>query len=345
MSATLGIGGAVGLPVAALIAQNSDWHVMFWGAAGVGALALALVLTLVPESANRARGRFDLVGAAGLSVGLVCLLLPVTKGADWGWGSGPTLGLFAASAVVLLVWGAFELRVAAPLVDLRVSAHPKVLFTNLTSIVVGFAMYAQSLVFPQVLMLPEVTGYGLGRTMVVAGLCMAPAGVVMMVVSPLSARLSAARGPKVSLMSGTAIIAVGYLLSVHLLGSVWQILVPVVVTAAGVALAYAAMPALIMQGVPVHQTGAATGLNTLMRSIGTSTSAAVIGMVLANMTNTFGGRRVPSHDGFVVALWLGFGAAVVGFVVAALIPGRARPAARPAPGEAPAHRPVGASAR
>ncbi|WP_406280988.1 MFS transporter [Embleya sp. NBC_00896] len=322
MSATLGIGGAIGLPVAALIAQNADWHMMFWAAGAIGALDIALVLLLVPESSVRLPGRFDFAGAAGLSVGLVALLLAITKGADWGWSGPITLGLFGLAVVVLLVWGRLELRTAQPLVDLRISAKPQVLFTNLASIVVGFAMFAQSLVFPQVLMNPESTGYGLGKSMVVAGLCMAPSGIVMMLISPLSARLSAARGPKVSLMVGTVVIAIGYALSVFMLDALWKIVAMAVLSAVGVALAYAAMPSLIMQAVPIGETGSATGLNTLMRSIGTSTSSAVIGVVLADMTMRADGREFPSHDAFVTALWLGCGAAVIGLLVAVFIPGR-----------------------
>ncbi|WTW98083.1 MFS transporter [Streptomycetaceae bacterium NBC_01309] len=322
MSATLGIGGAVGLPVAALVAQNADWHMLFWGAAALGVIDMVLVLVLVPESPVRTPAPFDFIGTLGLSAGLVSLLLAISKGADWGWGSGRTLGLFLAALVILPLWGFGELRTAAPLVDLRVNTKPQVLFTNLASIVIGFAMYAQSLVFPQILMLPEESGFGLGKSMVVTGLVMAPAGLVMMFVSPLSAKLSAAKGPKVSLLVGSAVTALGYLLSLVMLDAVWKIVVAASVSAAGCALAYSAMPALIMQAIPPQQTGAATGLNTLMRSIGTSSSAAVISMVLANMTATLGGRTIPSLDGFRTSLWIGCAAAVAATLVTLLIPAR-----------------------
>lgn len=163
MSASLGVGGALGLPTAALIADNFDWHFLFWSSAGMGAIALVLVLAFVPESRVRTGGRFDAVGAVGMAVGLVSLLLAVSKGADWGWTSGTTLGLFAAAVIVLLAWGFFELRTTQPLVDLRTTARRQVLFTNLASIAIGFSMFAMSLVLPQLLQLPTQTGYGLGR--------------------------------------------------------------------------------------------------------------------------------------------------------------------------------------
>jgi hypothetical protein len=129
---------------------------------------------IVPESKVRTGGRFDLVGAVGMATGLVCLLLAISKGADWGWTGRTTLGLFAAAVVVLLLWGLFELSVREPLVDLRTTARRQVLVTNLASMAFGFSMFAMSLVLPQLLQLPEATGYGLGRSLLDAGLVMAP---------------------------------------------------------------------------------------------------------------------------------------------------------------------------
>lgn len=175
MSASMGVGGALGLPFAAAIAENSSWRVLFWVVAALALAVGTLIWIFVPgDRENKASGGFDLPGAIGLGSALICLLLAVSKGADWGWGSGTTLGLFAAAVIVLLVWGWWELRISDPLVDLRVTARPQVLMTNAASILVGFAMYAQSLVVPQLLQLPEATGYGLGQSMLAMGLWMAP---------------------------------------------------------------------------------------------------------------------------------------------------------------------------
>ncbi|WP_285778209.1 MFS transporter [Microtetraspora sp. NBRC 13810] len=322
MSSSLGVGGALGLPASALVAQHADWHVLFWAAAVLGVLVAVAVFLVVPESPAGATGRFDVVGAIGLSAGLVLLLLPVSKGGDWGWTSGTTLGMFAASAVVLLLWGWWELRTASPLVDLRTSSRRQVLLTNLASVVVGFAMYAMSLITPQLLQLPEATGYGLGQSMVAAGLWMAPGGLVMMAVSPLAARLSAGRGPKISLFTGAVVIACGYVLALGLSGSPWGILFYSAVISAGIGFAYAAMPALIMTAVPRSETAAANGLNSLMRAIGTSTSSAVIGVVLANMTMKLGPVVLPSEEGFRTGFVIGGGVAVLAALIVLLIPGR-----------------------
>ncbi|PAK28029.1 MFS transporter [Streptomyces sp. alain-838] len=320
MSASLGVGGALGLPAAALIADNFDWHVLFWVSAVFGAAALALIVSLVPESRVRTGGRFDLVGALGLSAALVCLLLAVSKGGSWGWTSGTTLGLFAGGAVFLLVWGFHQLRTGHALVDLRVAAHPQVLFTNLASMSFGFSMFAMSLVIPQLLQLPEATGYGLGESLLVSGLVLAPQGLVMMGMAPVSARISRARGPKVTLMLGALTVAVGYALNTVMMAEIWQLVFVSCIIGAGVGLAYGAMPALVMGAVPVSETAAANSLNTLMRAIGTSVSSALAGVVLAQMTTTFGHTDLPSESGFRTVMIIGAGAALLAFAVASFIP-------------------------
>ncbi|WP_425565909.1 MFS transporter [Pseudonocardia ailaonensis] len=327
MSASLGVGGALGLPLAALVAQETDWHVLFWGAAGLGLVAAVFVVLLVPESAERTGGRIDGVGVLGLSVALVALLLAVSKGADWGWGSGLTLGLFVGAAAVLLAWGRWELSRSAPLVDLRTLARAPVLFTNIASVVFGFAMFAMSLVLPQLMQLPEATGFGLGRTMLTVGLVMAPSGLVMMAMAPVSARITRARGPKVTLMVAAAVVAVGYVLTILLMAEIWHFVLASVVIGAGIGLGYGAMPALIMGAVPRSETASANSLNTLMRSIGTSAASAIAGVVLAHMTMRLGGVALPTQAGFRTVLAIGAGAAVVALVVAAFIPGRRAPAA------------------
>ncbi|MFE2940131.1 MFS transporter [Streptomyces sp. NPDC059255] len=334
MSASLGVGGALGLPSAALIADRFDWHVLFWTSAALGAVAAVLVVVLVPESKVRTGGRFDLLGALGLAAGLVTLLLGISKGGDWGWTSGTVLGLFAFAVVDLVAWGFFELRTAEPLVDLRTTARRQVLFTNLASVALGFSMFAMSLVMPQVLQLPEVTGYGLGKSMLYTGLVLAPQGLVMMAMAPLSAGISKSKGPKVTLMIGALIVATGYGLNILLMSEVWHLILASCVIGAGVGFAYGAMPALIMGAVPPSETAAANSLNALMRSIGTSFASAVAGVVLAQMTITLGTTALPSEDGFKVVMAIGGGAALLAFALCLFLP-RHR-AAAPAAGSAAA---------
>ncbi|MCG5220862.1 MFS transporter [Streptosporangium sp. KLBMP 9127] len=322
MSSSMGIGGALGMPMAAAVAEYASWRALFWSTAALSVLVAVLIRLLVPATPATARGRIDVVGALGLGIGLVCLLMGVSKGADWGWGSATTLGLLITAVIVLLAWGWWQLRAKDPLVDLRVTARPQVLLTNLASIVVGFSMYAQSLIVMQILQLPAATGYGLGQSMLAAGLWMAPSGLMMMAVSPIGARLSAARSPKVTLIVGSLIMALGYGSSMALLGSTWGLLIVSCICTIGVGFAYGAMPALIMGAVPLSETAAANSFNTLMRSIGTTVSAAVVGLVLAQMTTRFGTQTLPSEAGFRTGMLIGCGAALAAAAVTLALPTR-----------------------
>ncbi|GAB3461256.1 MFS transporter [Kineococcus endophyticus] len=341
MSASLGVGGALGLPAAALIADHLDWHWLFWVSAGLGAVVLLLVLALIPSVRTARGGRFDALGAVGLSATLVALLLGVSKGKDWGWTSVETLGCLVGGVVLAVLWGSWELRHRAPLVDLRTTARPQVLLTNLASVALGFAMFAMSLVIPQLIQLPRQTGYGLGESMLVAGLAMVPGGLVMMVTAPVSAKVTRRYGPKVSLVVAALVVAVGYGTGVFLTHEVWQLSIVTGIIGAGVGFAYGSMPALIMSAVPVRETASANSFNTLVRSVGSSVASAVSGAVLASSATVVGGVAIPAENGFRTILLVAAGAAAVAAVIAALIPRAAAesPAAAagaPAPAAAPA---------
>ncbi|GAA2959817.1 MULTISPECIES: MFS transporter [Streptomyces] len=324
MSSSMGIGAAVGLPIAAVVIQNFEWHTMFWVSGAIGLLDILLVLRCVPESPLRTRGRFDAPGALGLTAALVCLLLAVTQGGGWGWTSPLTLGLLVASVAIALVWGAYELRVRTPMVDLRVSARPAVLLTNVAALLIGFAFYANSLVTAQMVQEPRSTGYGLGASLVVSGLCLLPGGVTMVLLSPVSARISAKHGPKTSLGLAAGIIAVGYGVRFFTSHSLWLIIAGATVVAAGTAIAYSALPALVMRGVPVSETGAANGLNTLMRSVGQAFCSATVAAVLADMTFVAGGRTAPTLGAYQLVFVIAAVAAVLALVVTLCMPrGRA----------------------
>ncbi|MGM7677660.1 MFS transporter [Microbacterium sp. A94] len=320
VSATLGVGGALGLPLSAFVAENYDWHLLFWVAAGIGTLSFVLFLLVIPVSALRSGGRFDFIGAVGLALGLGGVLLAVSKGNEWGWDSLQTLGLLVGGVVVLLLWGWYELRRDNPLVDIRVSARGAVLMTNLASIAMGFALFASSIVFPQLLQLPRETGSGLGLTLLHASFVLMPSGLAMLAMSPVAGRLERQFGPKPLLVAGAGIIAVTYLAAGFINLEVWHVLVINTVIGVGIGLGYAAMPTLIMRAVPANETGSANGLNTLMRSLGTSVAAAVIAAILAQSSVQSDGASIPSPDGFQMSLLLGLVAALLCALIAAFIP-------------------------
>lgn len=320
MSATMGVGGALGMPIAAQLALNADWHALFWLAAALGALGLPLVALAVPGDVLRTAGRLDLLGAAGLALGLTGILLLVSRGAEWGWGSPLTLTCGIGGVVVLLLWGWYQLRAAEPLLDLRVAARPAVLLTNVAAIGMGFALFSSNVTFPQMLELPVETGSGFGLDMMQAALVVMPAGLVMMVISPLSGWLERTVGPRPLFTGGTAAIVLAYVFVLIWSTEVWHILVANILIGVGIGFTFAAMPMIIMRSVPAHETGASNGLNALFRSVGTSSASAVMGGVLASMSVDFEGRAVPTREAFGVCFWLAIAAGVVALVLSLLIP-------------------------
>jgi MFS family permease len=322
MSATLGVGGAIGLPLSAWIAQAGDWHALFWVATGLAVLVGLGSWFLVPHVHDEHPGSFDVGGAVGLAVGLVATLVGVSKGNEWGWTSGRTLTCLAFGVVVLLVWGWYELRRPEPLCDLRVTARRPVLLTNLAAIAIGFGMMAQAIVLPQLLQMPEASGYGLDQSILAAGLWMAPGGLMMLAFAPVSSWLMRTFGAKYALALGAGVLGSGYLLSFFLMAAPWQLLIASLVCSAGVGIGYAAMPTLIMDAVPMNEAGSAVGINALMRSIGTTVAAAVMAAVLTGQTELLGGVTIPTEGAFDLCFLIATAAAFLGAVLALTIPPR-----------------------
>ncbi|MGW9112590.1 MFS transporter [Microbacterium sp. NPDC055683] len=320
MSATMGVGGAVGMPLAAYLAQNADWHSLFWLAAGLGVVGFALVVLFVPEDILRSPGRLDIVGAIGLAVGLTGILLFVSRGAEWGWASPAALACVVGGVVVLLVWGVYQLRASDPLLDLRVAARPAVLFTNVAAIGMGFALFSSNVTFPQLLELPVETGSGFGLDMIAAAFVVMPAGLVMMVISPLSGWLERTIGPRPLFTGGAAAIVLAYVFVLLWSTEVWHILVANILIGVGIGFTFAAMPMIIMRAVPANETGASNGLNALFRSVGTSSASAVMGGVLAAMSIDVDGATIPTRAAFEVCFWLAIAAGAVAVVLSLFIP-------------------------
>ncbi|MFC7260012.1 MFS transporter [Streptomyces lutosisoli] len=320
MSSTVGIGAALGLPLAALIVQYANWHVMFWATTALGACGLTLAWWAVRESPVREPGRFDTTGALGLAAGLICLLLGVSQGGTWGWTSPRILGLLVACVVILALWWAQQRRAERPLVDLKLAARPRVALPHIAALLTGFAFYGNSLVTAQLVQAPEATGYGLGLSIVATGVCLLPGGVTMLLLSPVSARISAARGPRVTLAIGAAIIAFGYVIRIADSRDLWVIIVGSTICATGTTFAYSALPTLILRAVPPGQTASANGVNVLMRTIGQAVCSAAVAAVLVHHTSLIGGAPVPTLQGYLLAFAMAGTVALVACAAALAIP-------------------------
>ncbi|MDD2858059.1 MAG: MFS transporter [Candidatus Nanopelagicales bacterium] len=322
MSGTMGIGAGIGLPLGGLIFQTFGWHAVFWVSAITGTISVIAILIVVPESPIRSGGRFDYLGAGCISVWLTALLLAITKGEHWGWSSPPILGLFAGFAIVFLLWIPWELRVSQPVIDLRTTAHRPVMLTNITTFIVGIAMYANMLSSTQLLEMPTSTGYGFGFTVFHSGLALLPSALAMVLMAPVAARIVTLFGPKMALITGGLVLAGGYLFRTFFITGVWEIMLGAIIVSSGTMIAFSAAPNIIMRVVPITETSAANGLNNVMRTMGTSVSSAAVAAVLTGITMEVGGQVFPQLRAFQVIYVGAMIAALVGVGVAAFLPRR-----------------------
>jgi MFS family permease len=163
---------------------------------------------------------------------------------------------------------------------------------------------------------------GLGLPLLAASLCLMPLGLVMFLLSPVAARLSNARGPRTSLILGGAVIALSFGLAIVLMSEVWHVILISTLVGVGVGFAYAAMPTLIMRAVPPSETAAANGLNSVMRTLGSTVAATVVGVILSSNFVVAGGIDIPTAAAFRLVFIVGTGVVVLGVVFALFIPRR-----------------------
>jgi EmrB/QacA subfamily drug resistance transporter len=281
LSAIAGIGGGLGLILGGLLVDYASYHSIFWLGAAMGLAAAVAAALFVPESPIRTPARLDIRGALVLAVGLVLPLIAISRAHAVGWGSAWTLGLIGAGLVVLAFWVALERRTPEPLADIGTLTKPPVLMTNVATLLVGFGMFGSFVLIPTLAQAPTSTGYGFGVDATRAGLLLLPGCLAMLALGPLSGIIGTRFGNKVPLTIGGFVTALGLgLLSVaH--GTQLEVVAFALLMSAGIGLAFAAMPNLIIESVPPHQTGEATGFNALVRSVGASLGSQVSATILA----------------------------------------------------------------
>jgi EmrB/QacA subfamily drug resistance transporter len=320
VSAILGIGAGIGLPLSGVIADGIGVQWLFW----ISLIALPAALAahrLVPASPASRRIRIDWVGAALLSAALAAVLLAVTEANDWGWGSARTIGLFAAGGVLFGIWIQVESRVNEPLIDLGVLSGRAVATTNLTGLLVGFAMFSSFLLIPQFAQAPESSGYGFGDTVSQAGLLLVPAAIFQLVAGPLAGGLGARIGFRTTLAAGAALATMAFVFLALEHAHPWQFIVSAALLGAGISFAFASMANLIVGAVPQSEVGVATGINTIMRTVGGAFGAAVATAILTG--NTVAGSSLPSEDAYTAAFALSAVGGVLAIGAALLVPTRA----------------------
>ncbi|PWN04954.1 MFS transporter [Nocardioides silvaticus] len=325
VSSVFAVGGGLGLVLSGVIVDNLSWRWIFVvGAIAVG-IAAVLVVFFVPESPVKTPSRLDVPGAILFSGGLLSLLLALTEGNNWGWGSGRIVALLVASAALLVVWGAFELRVPEPMVDMRMLARRPVLFSNLTGLIAGFAMFGSFVLIPIFAETPQglpdslarLVGYGFGASTTTAGLYLLPGALAGFVSGPLAGVLGRRYGSKWPMALGMAMASVGLAMFALWHDHPWQIVLGMIVLGGGIPFTFAAMAKVIVDSVRPSETGVATGMNTVMRTVGGVIGGQVGAAILT--ADTIRRTNIPAESAFVTAFSIGAAAALVAVFVALLV--------------------------
>ncbi len=316
LSAILGVGAGLGIVLSGVIIENLNYHWIFW--IPLVAIVLAAVATwlLVPESPVRAPGRINWLAATLMTIGLSAVLLAISETTSWGWGSVKTIGLLLVGAAFIVAWIAVEVRSEEPLIDMTMMRVRGVWTTNLAAFLLGAGLYASFIVFPQFAQLPVSTGFGFGATVVVSGLYLLPSTIGMTVLGLYAGRISARFGSRAALLAGTAFTTASFTLLALAHNHPYQLLVAASLLGVGIGLAFAALGNLIVQAVPSHQTGVASGMNTVMRTLGGALGGQLSATFIAE--NMRAGE--PTVTGFVETFVMATAFLVVCLLAGLLVP-------------------------
>jgi EmrB/QacA subfamily drug resistance transporter len=315
-------GAGLGIVLAGPIVKALNYHWLFWLPAIFTAIAAVGAVLFVPESPVRSPGRIAWLPAVALSAWLVALLVALSEGPDWGWGSARVIGLLAAAVVVAAAWVASEFRAATPLIDMKMMRLPAVWTSNLVALLLGIGMYATFAFLPEFVQTPRSAGYGFGASITLSGLMLLPSTITMFITGLFAGRLAQALGGKVLVIAGCVIGCVAMAILAFAHAHEWEIFVSNGIMGVGLGLAFSAMSALVVAAVPISQTGVASGMNANIRTIGGSVGAAVMASIVTARLEPSG---FPKESGYTI----GFAAMGVGLVLAAvaglLIPSARRP--------------------
>ncbi len=293
------------------------------------AAALALAVRLaVRESNHRGEGAVDLAGAALLAGGLGCMMLAISHGNQWAWGSPRTLALLTASGLLAVAFWVRERTAAQPLIDPRVLASRSIWSANLAMLALGFSLLISFALVPLIGGYPKITGYGLGLSTTQIGLVLAPSGLATIIGGLLGGRMIARTGARAQATIGGACAAITYILLAVLPWSAATLALAMIPLGFGVGLAIGAITDLVVLASPPERTGATVALNTVIRMAAAALGAQV---AIAILTSTHGQiPGLPAARGFTDAFVMAAIASLVTIAAVLLTPARAEdPAVTP----------------
>ncbi|MGW8538162.1 MFS transporter [Rhodococcus qingshengii] len=316
LAGTLGIGAGSALVIGGVILEYLSWQWLFVITGILIVLALVAVVAVVPGSHRRPGMPTDWAGAGALAFGLVSLLLAITKASDWGVLSLGFWGLVVVAFVSFATLIAVDSRHDAPIVDMRVFRDKPMMITSALTLVFGFVPYIFYLCLPRILQAPDTSTYGSGFTVVQTGLALLPAAVLVFLGGRLTPALARRFGPRVPAVIALALMAAGAIGLAIWPSSVVAIVAFFSLVGLGNGVGFAVCALLVASIVPPSEMAAASGVNSVIRTVGSAVGAPVTTAVLAIGI---------SGDSFALAFVMG---AVISVV--ACLPAIALPATRTA---------------
>ncbi|HYG93962.1 MAG TPA: MFS transporter [Nocardioides sp.] len=310
--ASLGaVGFGFGIVLAGPIVDAFGHQGLFWIPMVATLAAAVATILFVPPSPVRTPGRLPILPAVLLAAWLAALLLAISKGNAWGWGSPRVLGLLVAAAVFASLWVWIEMRVPVPMIDMQMMRVRGVWSANAVAGFVGFGMFASFGFLPQFLQTPQAAGYGFGATITESGHMMLPSAVASFLVGFGTASLVHRLGARSVILAGTLTTAAAYASLALWHTETWQVYAATIVQGLGSGLVFASLAGVVIAAVPPEQTGVASGMNANIRTIGGSLgSAAMAGIVTAQL----GAAGFPVERGYTI----GFAMLAIAMVAAAV---------------------------
>jgi EmrB/QacA subfamily drug resistance transporter len=276
--AVVGIGAALGPFLGGIVVDRFGWRWAFLVNVPVIAVLLVLARAYIAESRNPAVDRVDWIGLASFTLACFCMFYAVIGGNDAGWTSVPIIAALALALALFIVFVAAELRVAQPMMDLRLFRDPTFVGANTTPVVLAVSFWSLFLYFP--LYYQGVLGY----SPLQAGAAVLPFALPMFFMGPAGAWLAQRVPSNVLLAAGQLLVGLGAaLMLVPEAGAGWRAYAAgALLCGCGNGLINGEMNNVALSLVPVERSGMASGINGTARQVGIALGFAGLGAILSD---------------------------------------------------------------